>query len=221
MHYLFIGDTHSQASPLAKALAYANRQGLTPVLLGDLWDSRNGKDESFTVMRLVLEYPAPLLLVQSNHQWSLLRFLLGKKQTTAHDSTMKELKGYEEFLVPWLTSLPLGYILKDDNGVEYRVAHAYFPSHLQPPSGVVHLGDVASKVRGRMLYGPREPGGARKLWWWEQESSPSERGWVRVCGHYHEIFQGRKSLIVDGSCGDPGGSLFGYNTRKKGMVNFG
>ncbi len=216
-HYLFIGDVHSQAKPLSKALAYALKQNLVPVLLGDLWDSRNGKDESLTVMRLVLEFPDSLLLVQSNHQWSLLRFLESKKDTQSHDLTMGSLKGQEEFLLHWLSSLPLGYVLEDDNGVEYRAAHAYFPSNLEATSGVVYPGDVSSRVRGKMLYGPRFPGGERKVWW----GSPSERGWVRVCGHYHEVFQGKESLVLDGSCGDPGGSLFGYNTREGGLVNFG
>lgn len=214
--YLFIGDIHSQARPLEGALNYALSHRLIPVLLGDLWDSRNEVDNSARVMQLVLNYPDVLLLCNSNHQWAMLRYLLGKRGANpAINRTMLSLAPYESILERWMLSTPLGYILTDSSGVEYRVSHAYFPSHKNDK--VLTFNNTNSKERSLLLYGPRNEFGRIK-WWHDEESS--DRTWVRVSGHYHYVFQGKKSLVLDGSCGDPDGVLYTYDTRQRSINTY-
>ena len=44
--YVLVGDVHSQGTILSKALKLVKEQGLTPVFLGDLFDSRGTVSET-------------------------------------------------------------------------------------------------------------------------------------------------------------------------------
>lgn len=218
MDYLFVGDIHSQASPLEKALSYAGSRGLTPVLLGDLFDSRNGKDEeTLEVLERVESFPLPMAICQSNHQWKLLRHMRGDIVANTEDTlrTAEILSPYRSKVIRWLESLPFGIILRDTIGREYRVAHACFPSGADTRHPLLLRSNTSRKERDLCLYGPRAEG-SRSEWWLH----PSERDWIRVAGHYHTVHVGEQSMVLDGSCGDPGGTLVGFDTARWSLVEF-
>lgn len=209
--YLFIGDVHSQDGPLEVALEFALKEELTPVLLGDIFDSRCEYDGTLRVLSLIRDYPRALLLCQSNHQQSLVHALeSGETPWECLRRTFNALcPEYNNYVHRWLISLPLGYVLRDTSGTEYRVSHAYFPTDLDA-NGPVTLNMVSHRQYRDLVHGRSETG-RRFLWWLHHE----ERDWVRVSGHYHFVVEQPNSLVLDGSCGDPGGHLCVYNTRLK------
>lgn len=214
--YLFIGDVHSQNDSLVRALDYARSESLVPVLLGDVFDSRCDIDQTLEVFQTIWEYPKnlPFLMVNSNHQWKLLGYYLGKRKVSPDIAkTAIKLLPYKSMIIPWFSSLPYGIgVTSETHGDVYRIAHAYFPSKYGAKT-LVTRGDTNAKARGLFLYGPRKEGNTRKEWWKDQESL--ERPWIRVAGHYHNLFIGKNSLVLDGGCGDPKGTLVSYDTRNK------
>lgn len=70
------------------------------------------------------------------------------------------------------------------------------------------------------LYGSRTQSGGRNFWW--LKPTLNSRSWVRVAGHYHQVHLGldNLSLVLDGSCGDPGGTLVCWDTRLEWKVEF-
>ena len=77
MSYLLIGDIHSQGSPLAKALEFARERSLTPIFLGDLFDSRCDNSDTLYVYNQVRSAVKRLgaIALNSNHQVRLRNFL--------------------------------------------------------------------------------------------------------------------------------------------------
>ena len=200
---------------MREALKLATERELVPVLLGDLFDSRNDRDDTLEVLNLVFNYKQELLLCQSNHQWALLRYLQGKRDSNPLlERTMLQLYPYSKLVERWLSALPYGFILQSSNGREYRVAHA------QHPSGVTNKvtlpGMANSKLRGLFLYGAHGANRERVPWW----ENPKGRNWVRVAGHYHKVFASDEALVLDGCCGEPGGTLVAYDTRLQRMEQF-
>jgi DNA integrity scanning protein DisA with diadenylate cyclase activity len=76
MGYAIIGDVHSDAKKLKRALDYAKEHELKVILLGDLFDSRCDYSDSVKVYELVKNSGA--IVLQSNHQEKLIRYLKGK-----------------------------------------------------------------------------------------------------------------------------------------------
>lgn len=210
--YAFIGDVHSQASPLGAALSYCQDNGLTPILLGDLFDSRCELSDSADVFNLVKyaqrKFPG-MVALRSNHQKKLERYIKGNPVNIGPDLE-KTLSDFEKAgihltseVLPWLLSFPFGFVFRDSKGTEYRCAHACFPSRIeiQPYRKCRSIWNVTRKEQDLMLYGPRykTEGGAneRSAWWLK----PSDRDWVRVAGHYHVVHESPKSLVLDGDMG--------------------
>lgn len=210
--YAFIGDVHSQAGPLAKALEFCKLNRLTPILLGDLFDSRCEFSDSAGVYKLVKRakniFPG-MVVLRSNHQNKLERYIKGNPVNLSPDleKTLADFASaglsLEEEILPWLLSFPFGFVFRDSKGTEYRCAHACFPSRVevQPYSKCRSIWNVTRKERDLMLYGPRfrtdEGANERSEWWLK----PSEREWVRVAGHYHVVHTDSKSLVLDGDMG--------------------
>jgi len=216
--YAVIGDTHSQLAPLEAALRHCLSEGLTPILLGDLFDSRCETSDSVGVYHAVRqiqnEIPGTILL-QSNHQNKLIRYLKGNKvkvfqdlRTTLDDFERGGIDLVGEVL-PWLDSMPYGFVFRDSAGTEYRCAHACFPRRLPIPayngSHQVMANAIVRKEMETMIYGPfykviLEDGKVtsdRLPWWLEDD----DKDWVRVAGHYHNVFIGEKNIVLDGQMG--------------------
>jgi len=214
--YLFISDVHSQNCPLVKALRFALDNQLVPVLLGDIFDSRIGADTTYEVFRTLLDFPIDkeLLLLHSNHQWHLQqRFQKGCEYPyeDPFPLTTKKLNPYREMIIRWFSALPLGITLTSSTtGKTYKVAHAYFPDEYE---GSIILDP---KLERLCLFGPRNPDNSRIQWWFDEEKS--SRDYIKVAGHYHTLFLGKNSIILDGSCGEPGGMLLCYDTRKEKVI---
>lgn len=210
--YALIGDVHSQIGPLEKALDFCKVRGLTPVLLGDLFDSRMETSNSVEVYRLARESVEKMdaVILRSNHQNKFERYARGAKVRVEGEFS-RTLSDFSEARIPveevaeWLNTFPYGIVFRDSAGKEYRCSHAMFPSWIVVPGyDQIHkVMEVTSKARDYMLYGPRVAGAVwpkeeTRVFWWEKDS---ERDWVRVAGHYHKVFISDKSIVLDGQMG--------------------
>jgi hypothetical protein len=214
MTYALIGDLHSQIAPLVESLLYCEDNGLTPIFLGDIFDSRCEHSHSLLVYRVLRDAQANfpgMQILRSNHQDKLERWFNGKSVIISPElqRTIDELKnsGQEKEILEWLESLPYGFCFKSTEGKEYRCAHAYFPSWVQVPDyqDSVAIFDAPRKARQLMMYGPSHREGRGRVFWWEGES---DRDWCRVAGHYHVVHTSDKNIVVDGGCGGTKRSWF-------------
>jgi hypothetical protein len=228
-----IGDIHSQIAPLQSAWQHCQDHNLTPLFLGDLFDSRTETSDSVAVYRLVREIQAQTnaVVLNSNHQDKLIRVLRGNKVRL--DLVPELARSIAEFdeacvdrdeLLAWLSTCPYGYVFRDSAGTEYRCAHAMFPSWLEVPEYEIdyRVHSPVNKVKELMLYGPRDRETNKRVEWWLSES---ERTWVRVCGHYHTVHHDKRSLILDGGCGGgawvrEAGSLVLWDVESQSLASF-
>lgn len=210
--FAFIGDVHSQLGPLKKAIDYCGRKGLTPILLGDLFDSRIDEGDSAGVYRFVKKSQEDLgtIVLRSNHQYKLERYAKGNKVFISNDLA-KTLVDFSQAdiqigeVAEWLNTFPYGLVFKDSKGSEYRCAHAMFPKWLVVPlyTEMYKVMEVTPKARDYMLFGPRMkgvrwPDDDDRVFWWEENQ---DHDWIRVAGHYHTVFVSDKSLVLDGGMG--------------------
>ena len=227
-NYALIGDVHSHYGRLSQALLYCRDHQLTPILLGDLFDSRCFVSESVEVYYLVREAEEVLnaIVLQSNHQNKLIRHLKGNKVVLNHglERTVEEFENSSvdpEVLLQWLETRPYGIVFKNKNGEEYRCAHAYFSSRIEVPEYddhyLVQSEELTSKIKNIMIYGPVSSNG--RIAWWE---SPRWNSYKMVAGHYHLILDCEHCLILDGQCGDNGEESFLplYEVNKKVLKKF-
>lgn len=207
MSYAIIGDVHSDSVKLEKALNYAKEHNLRVIMLGDLFDSRCDFSDSIGVYNLLKN--SDVIILQSNHQDKLIRYLKGNNVVLNNglDVTVNEFQEAgitNEELLSWLTSFPYGMLFKDRNGMEHRCAHAYFSSRVEVPEYADHHyvmhEDINRNVRNLMIYGPTNRGDNKRVFWWE---NPRHHDYVLVSGHYHTVHIDSHSVVIDGGCGGP------------------
>lgn len=136
-NWAIIGDVHSQSDKLTSALEYCTEHKLRPLLLGDIFDSQCSTSNSTEVYQLLINAQKNLnaVVLQSNHQNKLIRFLQGNPVNQNHGlpKTITEFNFSDitsEELLQWLLNMPYVVIFKDSSGNEYRAAHAYVPSRI-------------------------------------------------------------------------------------------
>ena len=238
MSYAFIGDIHSQHELLGVALDHCYSNELTPIFLGDVFDTNQkfgNAYETYTMLRQAQEDLGAIIL-RSNHQNKLERHLAGRSVRMS-PNFVRTLTDFAEAgmdianVGEWLHSFPYGLVLTDSRGQEYRAAHAFFPSSLR----VDHKGEmtrvfeVPRKFRDQLLYGPvvKNGRGERcRLEWWKE---PRNRGWRRVAGHYHVVHEDSHSLVLDGAAGgterhpsDPRNEFLAmYEVEEQRLLRFG
>jgi hypothetical protein len=228
-----ICDVHSQVAPLREAWRYCQDHDLTPVFLGDLFDSRTDTSDSVGVYNLVREIQAQTgaVVLNSNHQDKLIRVLRGNNVRLEFvPELVRSLNEFDEAgvdrdeLLAWLSACPYGYVFRDFNGTEYRCAHAMFPSWIEVPEYEVdhRVHSPGSRVKELMLYGPRDRETNKRVEWWLLES---ERTWVRVAGHYHVVHTGPQTLVLDSGCGGgawvrDAGSLSLWDVEERSLTSF-
>lgn len=227
-NYALIGDVHSHYNRLSQALFHCRDNELTPILLGDLFDSRCFTSETVEVYKMVREAEEVMgaVVLQSNHQNKLIRHLKGNKVVLNHglDRTVEDFEKSDvkpDVLKEWLETRPYGFCFKDKNGEEYRCAHAYFSSRIEVPeykeSFQVAHDTVSNKIRNVMIYGPVNSEG--RIPWWD---SPRRHPWRMVAGHYHIVVEKDHCLVIDGQCGDEGEDVFLalYDVNRKLLRRF-
>ena len=214
--YALIGDLHSQLEPLLQALNYCLTRGLTPVILGDVFDSRCPHSDSYgvyTALRSAQETFPGMVILRSNHQDKLERYIKGTLKAPLPE-LVRTLGDFEsagvslDSLLKWLESMPYGFCFRDHAGKEYRCAHAFFPSWVEVPEyeNSVEIHELTRKASQLAMYGPSYYGDNKgRVFWWKTHS---KRDWVRVAGHYHVVFEGENSLVLDGGCGGTSRSWF-------------
>lgn len=221
--FLFVGDLHSQLNPTLRALDYANSKGLVPIFAGDIWDSRNEQDQTVEVARALIDYPNPLFVLQSNHQWKTMKWMKAERQILPDSFlTVMALELSELNVLPWLETMPIGMVVRSETtGREYRFCHAYFPATLPVNDCMIRQSEVNSKNRGKMLFGPRYGPNQERLEWWNRKPRATQ-DWWRVAGHYHVLTNNEdtKSIVIDSGCGEDG-NLSGFNTKNLSIVDFG
>lgn len=221
-NFSLISDIHSQAQQLSDALDYCQKNNLTPLFLGDLFDSKCEDSDSMGVYNLVRNAQENMnaIIIQSNHQNKLIRYLRGNDvvQNFGLDKTIAELQSLDQSkLLSWLESFPYAIVFKDKNNLEYRVSHAYFSSQIDVPEYVNFylFYELPKKHQQQMLYGIFS--GKDRINWWENKS---HNNWIRVCGHYHHVHIDDHSIVLDGCCGEDGGKLLMYDVNQKQLHQF-
>lgn len=209
MNILYVGDIHSNAHRLEALLAKAPSNSFY-CFLGDIWDCRDEESNlwqynSAKVFDIVLELQTKqkAVVLQSNHQYKLLRHLLGIKvnMTPMLAKTIAELLRFDKtFIKHWLLSLPYGFST-EVNGKVHRAAHAYY---------VPEMNEIAPSkyARNIALHGLHKKYSNERMPWWLEPQQ--QQDFVRVAGHYHEVFIDEQSIVLDGGCGSNNGRLLAY-----------
>ena len=226
MNYVLIGDIHSQANQLKKALYYIrqNIENARIIFLGDIFDSKHDYSDSYSVYNLVREAEEELgaITIQSNHQDKLIRHFRGTKVELNNglDKTVQDLIQHDvssDEMYNWLIRQSFGVVFRDKFGLEFRCAHAYFSSDVKvlDYSDYYLVKTLSRHHKHEFLYGLQDIK-KNRVNWWENKNSHNE--FVRVAGHYKTVYLNlkNKSLVLDSFCGDVGGvlSIYDVNSRK-------
>ena len=189
--YLLIGDIHSQGLPMDNALKLAKERQLTPVFLGDIFDSRNDIDDTvwcYDMVRVAQDEGA--IVLQSNHCTRLRDIFLGIEVPGPHCSeTSRSILQFHyagesiEDVVKWIQTLPDGFGFTDSRGRYYGCAHAYFLERWAHKEGLLKAEPDEEETTSWGLYNSY----LRRDYWWAGDPA---RSWTRVAGHYHTVFCG-------------------------------
>jgi hypothetical protein len=221
--YAFIGDVHSQSKPLTSALDYCENFGLTPILLGDLFNSSCQVSDSAGVLKQVLRAKKDLggIVLQSNHQRRLEDYY--KNPQGKHKPNVKKTaKDFERANIPaklvldYMATFPMAVAFKDSTGQEYRVAHAEFPMSLKVPqnyTGIWEYRDATPEEEQLLLWGASYDLPDKERFWWLHYEN---RDWIRVSGHYHRVVNNGRSLVLDAGCG--GKTRTWYSNRPPALI---
>lgn len=230
MNYVLIGDIHSQAKNLENALSFIrkNIQDAKVIFLGDIFDSKNDYSNSYSVYCLIREAEQDLnaIVLQSNHQDKLIRFIRGSniELNNGLDKTIADFVNQNvshEELYDWLIRQAFGYVFRDQQGLEFRCAHAYFNSkvNIQDYRTEYYVRALSRHHKHDFLYGLQDSKKNRINWW---EYINNQNTFVRVAGHYKTVYTDlyNKSLILDSCCGDDGGKLSIYHVNARKLYQF-
>jgi predicted MPP superfamily phosphohydrolase len=230
MNYVLIGDIHSQADKLYDALSFIknNIKDSRIVFLGDIFDTKNNYSDSFSVYTLVRQAEQELnaITIQSNHQDKLIRYIRGNKVELNNglDKTIEEFNQNNVQLVElydWLIRQSFGIVFRDEFGIEFRCAHAYFSSEvqIQEYNEQYFVKAITRHHKHEFLYGLQDSKKNRVNWW---ELNNSENSFVRVSGHYKTVYTNleNKSLVLDSCCGDIKGKLSIYDVNSRAIHQF-
>lgn len=229
MNYVLIGDVHSQARNLEAALSFISThiKDARVVFLGDIFDSKNSYSDSHSVYRLVREAEKNLnaIVLQSNHQDKLIRYLKGNKVMLSNglDLTIQELEAEvsKDELLDWLIRQSFGIVFRDKFGIEFRCAHAYFSNNLdiQDYEDFYLVKALRKEQKNQFLYGIQDAKRNRLEWW---NYSNENQSFIRTSGHYRTLYLNleNKSLVLDSSCGDENGKLSIYNVNERELHQF-
>lgn len=204
MNFCFIGDIHSQAFRLEKAVDYALSKSLKIVLLGDIFDSKIEYSDSTGVLNIVDKLVnSGHICLNSNHQDKIIRHLKGNS-VLLNNGLDRTIADFERDNVDTkkvfdlLTSFPYGVILKNSYGQEFRAAHAYFPNSVNEWKTAIYRSDLNRKFGDVFIYGKTDRDQNRIKWW---ETVDPDQKFVRVAGHYHVVTETQTSLVLDSECG--------------------
>jgi hypothetical protein len=228
MNFAFISDVHSQAHLLQQAIEYCINHNLTPIFLGDLFDSRVDHSDSASVYLQVREQVEnnSAICIQSNHQNKLIRYIKGNKVFVGED-LQKTLDDFQnagislQEVYDFLCAMPYGVVFRDKNQKEYRVSHAYFSSRVNVPEYEDHCllyeDDLSKAAKSIMLYGPIDRETKGRVEWWNNNRN---HDYVMVSGHYHVTAISENSIVLDPECGSNGGALGLYDVNNKVLKKF-
>jgi hypothetical protein len=227
-NFALISDVHSQAHLLELALEYCDNHNLTPLFLGDLFDSRVENSNSVSVYRQVKEQIKnnSAICIQSNHQNKLLRHIKGNNVFIGED-LQKTLDDFHrenislEEIYEFLSKMPYGVVFKDKYQKEYRVAHAYFSSRIEVSDYedfcLIYEDKLNKSTKSVMLYGPVERETRSRIEWWKNNQT---KDYVMVSGHYHTVCINENSIVLDPESGSSGGALGLYDVNNKVLKKF-
>lgn len=229
MNYVLIGDIHSQAKNLENALSFIrkNIQNAKVIFLGDVFDSKTDYSNSYSVYSLIREAEETLnaIVLQSNHQDKLIRYLKGNKIhiNSGLDKTLEELLQHlsVESLYDWLIRQPFGVVFRDSFNIEFRCAHAYFSDEVQVQNyeKEYYVRAVQVHHKHQFLYGIQDEKRNRINWWKNDNSS---QPFIRVAGHYRTVYTNldNKSLVLDSCCGERNQLLSIYDVNERRIYQF-
>lgn len=211
---LFISDIHSNARALLNVVrhiesTYSKDDQI--IFLGDVFDWRdhlnpNGGNSVavYDMLRYILKAYPNSEVIDSNHQNKLMRYLRGNNvyideglSNTIRDFNQSGKANWEQEIYYWLTNRPL-YLLREN----YLIAHAFADTRL------IGNDKPSRRLRDKAIYGLRTQDNSRICWW----ENPRNEDFIRVAGHYHQVFISDKCLVIDGGSGRDGGHIVTYDT---------
>lgn len=175
-----IGDVHSRADLLRPLLGEIDP--LLTLQLGDLCDAKGENKGSFLdVVNLIRQHEITSLI--GNHDANLINHMSGQKMARCLKHTMSEVNKLTDeeraSLLLWMQSRPLTREWTLNNKT-YCAAHAYWQ-----PGAQLKLNETIS---GKTIEG------VRVKWWLKDDP---EQTFCRISGHYHQLFFGVKSIVLD------------------------
>lgn len=234
MNYAIIGDIHSQSAPLYRALEFCYNRDLTPILLGDLFDSQCSVSDSAGVYAAARAAQRDLgaVILQSNHQF-LLQQLAQRKPIPLKKDIARTIQDFNEAgvciqeVAQWLDSFPYVVVFQDSQGLEYRLCHAELPESITVPSyeEMWRFYNPSPEELRLLLWGKEYSRPDKERFWWLARAN---RDWVAVAGHYHKVVKRNMSLVLDAGCGgktrawydDRPPELLLYDVESRNMVHF-
>lgn len=223
--YALIGDVHSMGKNLADALQHCKREGLTPILLGDLFDSRCDVSETIYVYNLakMAQREMNAIILNSNHGARLVEALRGEIEEASYCwETFRSVREFEEAgvdleaLAAWLDEMPDGYVFWDADGQEYCCAHAYFmEGYRNRKAERPYFVWARDEDKETFTWGLMNKH-YRRIHWWGQPA----KDFTRVAGHYHFVLDQPGALILDANSGYEDGGLLLYDVEAKESVYF-
>jgi len=199
---------------LEKALLYCKEKGLSPLFLGDLFDSQCNISDAPAVYMAVRSSQKELgsIVLRSNHQ-HLLECLANKKEIPLKKDLARTVEEFRragiciQEVASWLETFPYIVAFRDSRGVEYRVAHAEIPASIRVPDyeGTWKYFDPTPEEARKLLWGADYSLPDWKRFWWRRKEP---RDWILVAGHYHKVVNDGRSLVLDAGCGGKTRSWF-------------
>jgi UDP-2,3-diacylglucosamine pyrophosphatase LpxH len=183
MKFVVIGDVHSRAEALEKALKAA--EGYKVVFIGDILDGRHKATEkektaedqkTLELVNNALATGATLIL--GNHEQGLINTWSRSSLTMATKTRLMAFSNYHAFLKA--VKKAESYIELTSGDKTYNIAHAL---------------PFKSATKFEQSHGPKENGQRVK---WFLNSRTWADNIVKVCGHYHQIIIEPNLVVLDG-----------------------
>lgn len=200
-NYYFVGDIHGDYSKMKNIIK--RNYDRKPIFLGDINDPRKTNNEGMSSWKCLclakeLHENGEGILLRSNHQLNLINWYYGLKRVINKHTTeefLRQDKTRQNEMILFLQTLPYYYQFYCHN-LLFTGVHAFW-SYGMKQFNPKH-DDIQKMLFDRdNIYNFNYPG-------------------ILVCGHYHEVGILRdkqdqiKKVLLDGGCGNDGGSLYSF-----------
>lgn len=186
MKFIIIGDVHSRASALSKALV--DNPGFQVIFIGDILDGRHYKKntpeadktlDDLATLKLVTDcFKSGARLIAGNHDIKLIFGDDAKGQSAKTKARLSSYELYQQFI---------GYVKQADTYFQFESGDKTYQ--------IAHAIPFASATKTEQVFGQKIDG-QRVKWFNQPQTWPDNV--VKTCGHYHEIIVKPNLVVLDG-----------------------